>query len=64
MGYGMRLGKYQVGKTIGEGTFAKVKVASNTETGQTVAVKILDKKMVIENKLMHQVPFSRDDISS
>ncbi|CAA7407366.1 unnamed protein product [Spirodela intermedia] len=55
MGYGVSLGKYQVGKTIGEGTFAKVKVASNTETGESVAVKILDKKMVLENKLMQQV---------
>uniref|UniRef100_A0A1D1Z9P0 non-specific serine/threonine protein kinase n=1 Tax=Anthurium amnicola TaxID=1678845 RepID=A0A1D1Z9P0_9ARAE len=55
MGYGVCVGKYQVGRTIGEGTFAKVKVAVNTDTGQNVAIKILDKKMVLENKLMQQV---------
>ncbi|MQM02565.1 hypothetical protein Taro_035338 [Colocasia esculenta] len=55
MGYAVRVGKYQVGRTIGEGTFAKVKVAVDTETGQSVAIKILDKKMVLENRLMQQV---------
>ncbi|KAL6001882.1 CBL-interacting serine/threonine-protein kinase 21 [Asimina triloba] len=49
------IGKYQLGRTIGEGNFGKVKVAVNTETGQSVAIKIIDKTMVIENKLMDQV---------
>ncbi|XP_077238279.1 CBL-interacting protein kinase 21 [Tasmannia lanceolata] len=55
MGYGATIGKYQVGRTIGEGSFAKVKVAANVETGQCVAIKIIDKQMVIDNKLMDQV---------
>ena len=29
-----RVGKYEVGKTLGEGTFGKVKGAVNTETGE------------------------------
>ncbi|KAL8136979.1 hypothetical protein V2J09_002980 [Rumex salicifolius] len=40
------LGKYQLGPVIGEGTFAKVKVAKNTINGQQVAIKIIDKIMV------------------
>ncbi|CAA6662300.1 unnamed protein product [Spirodela intermedia] len=55
MGYGVRVGRYQVGKTIGEGTFAKVKMAVDTENGKSVAIKVLDKKMVVENRLMQQV---------
>lgn len=58
MGFATTIGKYQLGRTIGEGTFAKVKVAANTVTGQLVAIKIIDKQMVIDNKLMDQVDFS------
>lgn len=35
-----QVGKYQVGKTIGEGTFGKVKLAVNTETGERMAIKV------------------------
>jgi hypothetical protein len=31
-----RIGIYEVGKTLGEGTFGKVKAAVNVETGQHV----------------------------
>ncbi|KAG4906700.1 hypothetical protein JHK84_055207 [Glycine max] len=41
-----RVGKYDVGRTIGEGTFAKVKFARNSQTGEAVALKILDKVKV------------------
>ena len=57
MGYVNTIGKYQLGRTIGEGTFAKVKLAANTENNQYVAIKIIDKHMVIENNLMNQVNF-------
>lgn len=50
-----RIGKYEVGRTIGEGTFAKVKFARNSETGEAVAVKILDKEMVLKHKMAEQV---------
>ncbi|KAF5956626.1 hypothetical protein HYC85_003851 [Camellia sinensis] len=55
MGYANSIGKYQLSQTIGEGTFAKVKLATNTENGQHVAIKIIDKHMVIENNLIYQV---------
>ncbi|KAB5552701.1 hypothetical protein DKX38_010012 [Salix brachista] len=55
MGYGNNLGKYQVGRTIGEGTFAKVKLAMDTTNGHNVAIKIMDKNMVMESDLKNQV---------
>jgi hypothetical protein len=33
-----RVGKYEIGKTLGEGTFGKVKYAVNTETGEKVRI--------------------------
>ncbi|XP_021755902.1 CBL-interacting serine/threonine-protein kinase 21-like [Chenopodium quinoa] len=49
------IGKYQLGRTIGEGTFAKVKLGRNITNNQIVAVKIIDKQMVLSKKLMSQV---------
>ena len=37
-----RLGKYKLEKTIGEGSFAKVKFSKNIENRNHVAIKILD----------------------
>lgn len=50
-----RVGKYEVGRTIGEGTFAKVKFGRNSETGDPVALKILDKDKVLKHKMAEQV---------
>ncbi|WRX31986.1 Protein kinase domain - like 10 [Theobroma cacao] len=50
-----RVGKYEVGRTIGEGTFAKVKFARNSETGEPVALKILDKEKVLKHKMAEQI---------
>ena len=55
MGFSDKIGKYQLSRTIGEGSFAKVKLAINTTTGQYVAIKIIDKQMVLKNNLMQQV---------
>ncbi|KAI3981878.1 hypothetical protein MKX01_041141 [Papaver californicum] len=55
MGYPNTIGRYQLGRTIGEGTFAKVKLAMNIDTRQNVAIKIFDKKMVMENQMMYQI---------
>ena len=38
-----KVGKYEIGRTLGEGTFGKVKYAVNSETAERVAIKILDK---------------------
>ncbi|KAI9074778.1 hypothetical protein K1719_043255 [Acacia pycnantha] len=50
-----RVGKYEVGRTIGEGTFAKVRFARNSETGDPVALKILDKEKVLKHKMAEQI---------
>ncbi|GMH13798.1 hypothetical protein Nepgr_015639 [Nepenthes gracilis] len=55
IGFPGNIGKYKLGRTIGEGSFAKVKLAKNVVNGQTVAIKITDKRMVIENNLIRQV---------
>ncbi|ERN18097.1 CBL-interacting protein kinase 8 isoform X2 [Amborella trichopoda] len=50
-----KVGKYEVGRTIGEGTFAKVKFAQNTETGESVAMKVLDKASILKHKMADQI---------
>ena len=50
-----RVGKYELGRTIGEGTFAKVRLAKNMESGDHVAIKILDKAKVQKHRLVEQV---------
>lgn len=40
------IGSYMLGKTIGEGTFGKVKIAVHAPTGERVAVKILEKSRI------------------
>ncbi|CAA6672657.1 unnamed protein product [Spirodela intermedia] len=53
---GMRkVGKYEVGRTIGEGTFAKVKFAHDTETGESVAMKVLAKSTILKHKMVDQI---------
>ena len=37
-----------LGKTIGQGTFGKVKIAIHKQTNQSVASKILDKNKITE----------------
>ncbi|KAG0489445.1 hypothetical protein HPP92_006308 [Vanilla planifolia] len=49
------VGKYELGRTIGEGTFAKVRFARNTQTGEPVAIKILAKEKVLKHKLVEQI---------
>ncbi|CAN6200340.1 unnamed protein product [Urochloa humidicola] len=50
-----RVGKYELGRTIGEGTFAKVRIAKNMETEEHVAIKIIDKAKVQKLKLVEQI---------
>ncbi|MBA0779208.1 hypothetical protein Gotri_003482 [Gossypium trilobum] len=50
-----RVGKYELGRTLGEGTFAKVKFARNVETQENVAIKILDKEKVLKHKMISQI---------
>ena len=50
-----RVGKYELGRTLGEGNFAKVKFARNVDTGENVAIKILDKEKILKHKMIAQV---------
>lgn len=50
-----KVGKYEVGRTIGEGTFAKVKFARNTDTGDSVAIKVLAKTTILKHRMVDQV---------
>lgn len=49
------IGKYRFIRMIGEGTFAKVKLAVDGTNNQPVAIKIIDKHMVLESNLKSQV---------
>ena len=50
-----KVGNYELGRTIGEGTFAKVKFAKNLESGEPVAIKILDREKILKHKMVEQV---------
>lgn len=50
-----KVGKYEVGRTVGEGTFAKVKFAQNLETGESVAIKVLAKSTILKHKMVDQI---------
>ncbi|KAL7121659.1 hypothetical protein ACP275_02G194300 [Erythranthe tilingii] len=50
-----RVGKYELGRTLGEGTFAKVKFATNVQTGDRVAIKIIDRDRVLRHKIIEQI---------
>ncbi|KAM1762090.1 hypothetical protein ACFX12_004779 [Malus domestica] len=49
-----RVGRYELGRTLGEGNFAKVKFARNVETDENFAIKILDKEKVLKHKMIGQ----------
>lgn len=51
----VRLGKYELGRTLGEGNFGKVKYARNLESGQSFAIKILEKHRILDLNITHQV---------
>ena len=50
-----KVGKYQLGRTLGEGTFGKVKYAINTETNEAVAIKVLDKEKIQKQNMGNQI---------
>ncbi|KAG8079322.1 hypothetical protein GUJ93_ZPchr0007g6079 [Zizania palustris] len=47
--------KYEMGKLLGQGTFAKVYHARNTETSESIAIKVVDKDKVLKGGLMDQI---------
>lgn len=49
------LGKYELGKLLGQGTFAKVYYARNVNTGESVAIKVMDKAKIMKVGMMEQI---------
>lgn len=48
-------GRYELGRMLGHGTFAKVYVARNLKTGQNVAMKVVGKEKVVKVNMMEQI---------
>ncbi|KAF7102865.1 hypothetical protein CFC21_103927 [Triticum aestivum] len=46
------VGRYEVGRTIGQGSFAKVKFAVDADTGAPVAMKVLDKATILNHRML------------
>ncbi|XP_052182908.1 CBL-interacting serine/threonine-protein kinase 12-like [Diospyros lotus] len=49
------LGRYEIGKLLGHGTFAKVYHARNVQTGEDVAIKIIDKEKILKVGLIAHI---------
>ena len=49
------LGAYELGRTVGEGSFGKVKQARHRGTGALFAVKILDRARVLSQRIADQI---------
>ena len=50
-----RIGQYSVKKTLGEGSFGKVKLAVHRISGQEVALKIISRKKLISRDMAGRV---------
>ena len=50
-----RIGKYELGRTLGTGTFSKVKHGTDTETQQVYAIKIIDKAQLAKEHMEEQL---------
>ncbi|GLU22843.1 hypothetical protein SLE2022_388880 [Rubroshorea leprosula] len=49
------MNRYEMGRMLGQGTFAKVYFARNLENGQSFAIKIIDKEVVTRVGLIDQI---------
>lgn len=54
MAKGKKVGKYELGKTLGSGSFAKVKLGT-TDDGKQYAVKIIEKEQLIREHMEEQL---------
>lgn len=50
-----RVGKYEFGRVLGEGTFGRVHLARDVETGEKRAIKVISKDRVVKDKMTEQV---------
>ncbi|KAK7290396.1 hypothetical protein RIF29_04792 [Crotalaria pallida] len=49
------LGRFEIGKLLGHGTFAKVYYAKNIKTGEGVAIKVIDKEKILKGGLVAHI---------
>lgn len=47
--------RYEIGRLLGQGTFAKVYYARSVKTGQGVAIKVIDKEKIVKVGLIEQI---------
>ncbi|KAL3850544.1 hypothetical protein ACJIZ3_012426 [Penstemon smallii] len=52
---GVLMQRYEVGRLLGQGTFAKVYYARSVLTGQSVAIKVIDKDKVTRVGIINQI---------
>jgi carbon catabolite-derepressing protein kinase len=50
-----RLGQYTIVRTLGEGSFGKVKLAVNQHTGEQVALKIINRKKLVSRDMAGRI---------
>ncbi|KAF8053832.1 hypothetical protein N665_1371s0003 [Sinapis alba] len=49
------MGKYELGKLLGHGTFAKVYLALNIKSNENVAIKVIDKEKIMKSGLVAHI---------
>lgn len=54
-GAAILMNRYEVGRLLGQGTFAKVYYARNLQSDQSVAIKVIDKEKVLKSGLIEQI---------
>eukprot|EP01059_Diplonema_ambulator_P032536 TRINITY_DN641_c1_g1_i1.p1 TRINITY_DN641_c1_g1~~TRINITY_DN641_c1_g1_i1.p1 ORF type:complete len:428 (+),score=80.81 TRINITY_DN641_c1_g1_i1:39-1322(+) len=52
---GRQVGHYELGKTLGKGSFSKVKLGFDRKTGGEVAIKVIHKERMAQEDLQEQV---------
>eukprot|EP01025_Chloroclados_australasicus_P014307 TRINITY_DN166_c1_g1_i2.p1 TRINITY_DN166_c1_g1~~TRINITY_DN166_c1_g1_i2.p1 ORF type:complete len:489 (-),score=39.73 TRINITY_DN166_c1_g1_i2:362-1828(-) len=54
-GFYKQIGDYLIGRTIGQGSYAKVKYGQHKDTHEPVAIKVLEKAKLVESKMVEQI---------
>ncbi|KAI3697803.1 hypothetical protein L6452_30900 [Arctium lappa] len=54
-GHGLLLGRFEIGKLLGHGSFAKVYLARNVKTNESVAIKVIDKEKIMKGGLIAHI---------
>ncbi|KAL8214102.1 hypothetical protein R6Q57_003551 [Mikania cordata] len=52
---GLLLGRFEIGKLLGHGSFAKVYLARNVKTNESVAIKVIDKEKIMKGGLIAHI---------